>query len=214
MEPPDRDLLDRVERAIDQESGLLARARGLSTRSRVALAAAMALMVPLLVLVAWPRVDLSVYPQWRLAGEMALLALAGALALWMALRPLHLPPLPRGAGAGLLAGATAAVLLLALLPAAHQSHPASLVGGGDDLAKRALACLMLGLVLSLPILLACWLLERRGHVVTSAVTAAGLAGVVGLQLHCPIVTNVHLVAGHATVVFALMVLTIPLLRRT
>ena len=51
--------------------------------------------VPLIVLATLPRADLALYPTSRMVLVLALLIAPALLALWLTMRPLHRPPLPR-----------------------------------------------------------------------------------------------------------------------
>jgi len=146
------------------------------------------------------RADIGVYPILRLCVELLLLAAMALLSAWFWLRPLHRPapkPLTK-----VLVTTIGLVLpaIFALLPATHAAYPASLAGTGPDLVPRAMACLIYGTVLAVPVALLTVGLGRRFRrsTVLLAIGTGTLAGVAALQLHCPITHTAHLLLGHAT----------------
>lgn len=197
-ELPDN-LFARVQAGLDEPR--LDRWRSLSTRARTGIAlgfGALAVLVNVLVL---PRVDLGIYPAARLAMELGVLTLAALAAGWTVLWPMHRAPLRDGvrlllAGIGLLLP-----VAMTVLPMAHAGHSASVVGAGDDLARRAIACFIYGIVWTAPLLVSLRLLDRMPQRLTvlAAAGAAGVAATLALLLHCPITHPVHLLAGHATI---------------
>ncbi len=100
-------------------------------------------------------------------------------------------------------------MVLALLPMADELHPLGLEGGGLDLVPMALKCLGYGVAIAVPILLVAGVLDRGEHRgrprVRLAAVGAGIAGLVGLELHCPIQLQEHLMIGHAPIVLAMLV---------
>ena len=178
----------------------------LPSRGRAGLALAV-LAVPVLVAATRLRHNLDVYPTARLALELG--ALAGLLlaSLWIWIRPLYKPqPAP---------GILWAVLALALaLPWALAAFPATLPG--DALAapsgvpgdlRRAASCFLFGTMTAMPALVILTGLGRRSAGLPGfgllPATAAALAGLLGLHLHCPEVSPAHLLLGHAPVALAL-----------
>jgi hypothetical protein len=85
---------------------------------------------------------------------------------------------------------------------------ASLFGGYamDGFVRQGVPCLRAGLLFALPAGGGTWLILRRGFAVEAtaaglaAGTLAGLAGVVMLELHCPILHAIHVMAWHVAVV--------------
>ena len=79
---------------------------------------------------------------------------------------------------------------------------------------KAVACFVFGGVIALPLLLWAGLLDRGGAPTRnqglwwSSAAVAALAANLGLQLHCPITDRAHLLASHATVGVALIVLVL------
>jgi len=71
--------------------------------------------------------------------------------------------------------------------------------------SEGVACLTVGLLVAIPAALAIWLVLRRGYAVDAtsaglaAGTLAGLAGVITLELHCPIFRAMHVMVWHTAV---------------
>lgn len=206
MSPTDiDDLFDGLAKQLEGERGPRAWLRSRSTFARLALLAALALIVPLWALLLAPRVDLPIYPRLRLAVELIVLASPAVCAWLSCLRPLYRPPLPRWVGPALMAFALGAAITVVALPPAHADHPASLLGVGEDLIPRAVACFALGAAWGIPIMLLGILAGRTSRPAPTLFALAALAGMIGLQLHCPLVSPAHLFAGHATVTIAYLV---------
>ena len=85
---------------------------------------------------------------------------------------------------------------------------ASLFGGYamDGFVRQGVPCLRAGLLFALPAGGGTWLILRRGMAVSptaaglAAGTLAGLAGLIMLELHCPILHAVHVITWHVAVV--------------
>ncbi len=198
--------LAEAEAMLARERGPRAWLHSRTTAQRTGLAAAGAGLVPLLVWLAWRRIDAGVYPTGRLLLDVGVVLLPAAWLLVAAMRPLHRPAWPRAVawlGLGL---AVAGVLAGAWLEPAHHAHPASLAGTGPQLVPRALACLAFGTGLGLPALLWLVALARGGERPSLLAVVAGLAGGVAIFLHCPIVAPEHLVLGHAPVMLVVLAL--------
>lgn len=193
---------------VAAETGLLAYLRSRTTPMRVVGALGIALVVALAVVMLTPRPDLNLYPRARMVLAVVLLVVLILVGLVMVLRPLHHRPLPRWLVWGALAAAVAVPWVLALLPRAHELHPAALRGEGPELLAFAVRCLAFGIVTGLPLLIALWAFDRGAHAsLRRAFVAAGVAGVMGnlaLQAHCPITAPAHLALGHATVGLVLL----------
>lgn len=208
-EAPPSGLLAAVQKDLALEQRLTARLRSLATPSRAALALASGLVI-LVVGLLKLRPDLGVYPLLRLVLELGSLGLVGLGAGWLWLRPLHRPALPGWLAFTLVLLALLLPWALSALPTAHTAHHASLAGTGDDLVRRAVACFLFGSLLALPLALFLALLGRGARrLVRLAVlpaAAGAVAGLVSLNLHCPLTSPVHLLAGHAPIVLVMVLL--------
>lgn len=144
------------------------------------------------------RTDLEAYAlPYLLTYGGAVVSLISVCA-FLALRPLHVPSLPRGTGFGLGLVAVAATVVLAVSPGFH-AHAAS--PSGVSLFSHASPCLVYGFFVGVPIYGALRLLDRGqplGRVL--AASAAGLAGNLVLELQCPTGGGAHRLFGHAGVV--------------
>lgn len=202
-------LLEALRQDLARERHPLARLRSLSTPTRVALALVGGLAVLALGLLKL-RPDIHDYPVLRLVLELGSLGLVGLGVGWLWLRPLHRPPLPGWLAAALALLALALPWVISALPAAHTADPASLAGAGDDLVRRAVACFVYGSLIALPLALLLALLgrgaRRRVRLALLPAAAGALAGLVSLNLHCPLTAPVHLLAGHAPIVLVAVLL--------
>jgi hypothetical protein len=78
--------------------------------------------------------------------------------------------------------------------------------GMSRFVPQGVACLVIGLLVAIPAALAIWLVLRRGFAVNArsaglaAGTLAGLAGVITLELHCPIFRAMHVMVWHTAVI--------------
>jgi len=191
-----------LARQLDAETGPAAwlRSRSTSERFGVLIAVAVAASVVAATLGGWT--DLALLAQGRLVLEFALLGGFALLGMAGSVRGYHHRELPRWMGWGLIGATLVVPLALALMP-----MPSAEVPEGAAMAA-ALGCLMYGLAIAAPVLLVAWVLDRgswRGRPsVRYAASAAGLAGLVGLQLHCPVHHAEHLMVGHLPVVLAML----------
>lgn len=208
-EPVPSGLVAAVQQDLVRERRPLARLRSLATGTRIALAVLGGVLILALGLLKL-RPDIGTYPVLRLALELGSLGLVGLGAAWLWLRPLHRPALPVWMTTALVVLALLLPWAISALPPAHLDHPASLGGTGDDLVRRATACFVYGALLGLPLALFLALLGRSARrLVRFAVlpaAAGALAGLVSLNLHCPLTSPVHLLAGHAPIVLVLLML--------
>lgn len=186
--------------AIAREGRGIARLRNLSTAWRTRLALLGLGTLALGVWIAFGRVDWPVVPRaafllrW-LPGALLATCSAGVL-LW----PDHRRAPGPWLGSGLLLASVALSLTPALLPELHRNHPASLVGAGDDLVPRALACIGIALLSGTACL--AWVAlflqgPRRLGALPSSAWALFVIGQSALSsLHCPITAPSHLALGH------------------
>jgi hypothetical protein len=136
---------------------------------------------------------------WVLGG----LALLYLLMVWFALLPAYKPTPQQVVIVGLAALGLALPFVQGLLPIAHDLHAMSLQGAGDDLVSKAVACFVFGSILAIPPLVIVALLDRdrqaSGFRRLFTALCGGMAGLLALQLHCPITQPIHLIWGHAPV---------------
>ncbi|MHC4473339.1 MAG: hypothetical protein ACYS99_20530 [Planctomycetota bacterium] len=203
--------------------GALDRVRSLTTPIRVAALAVCVFLVGALNALLLLRGDAPAYPAVRMTVVLAAFSGSALAAGIFVLRPLHLPRPTGRVLPGFIGGGILLAVVFGLLPAAHaltEAHPESFEGTGADFWPRAIGCLIYGTVMGLPVLGFLWLLGRGGKARSTTVlvglTATALAGNVALQLHCPLVSQVHLLVGHAGVPVALVLIGLPfaLRRRT
>lgn len=184
----------RIEQSSRQPAWWL---RSRSTLVRRAIAVLAFAVLAAFGLVAVPRPDMGVYPMARMVLSLAALGLLLLVSVHQALRPVHVPSLPRAKAWLLVGGALLATLVVTALPPAHASHPASLGGTGEELLSRAAPCFYFGILFGLPVFAVVRVLDRGS--VLSAVLAACAAGLTAnfvLQAHCPITAPEHNVVAH------------------
>jgi hypothetical protein len=192
---------------IANERGLRAFLRSRSTPVRTSIAVSTIFALVLLVLFAFLRRDIAVYPPTRMALVLSSVGALLAFSLLLSLRPMQRPALPSWTTPGLVASSMLLLLGLHSLPAAHLSHPASLVYGAGPTAQllRATPCVIIGLWVGVPIYALLAALDRGGvgRSLVHAVTA-GLAANFLLQLCCPVTAPVHMLVGHLGVALLLL----------
>lgn len=185
-----------------EESTWFGKLRSLATPQRLTLVLMVMLALIVYVWLGPRRADIAEYPARRMLLVLTTLGIVGLGGLSLALESLSERPRPTPRLAYFLFG-LALPTALAALPAAHVAHPASTQGLGADLMPRALACLLWGTAIALPVILLLRGLDRfeGGHSGRSALIAVvgGLFGNIALQLHCPLTGPAHLLLGHATV---------------
>jgi hypothetical protein len=210
MEDPAPELWRAIADDLAAERGAVAWLRSRGRPFRLALV--LAVVAVELGFYAWIllRPDIAVYPVVRMVVATGAYAIVLGAAAWYALRPLYLPA-PRRTLRAVLAVGLLTPFALALLPAVPTS-PAALA----EYAPLASAyfCLADGSLLALPVLLVVRAIDRQGLRAPAAATlCAGLVGVLGLQLQCPVNLPAHLMLGHATLPLVLL-LGIFVIRRT
>ncbi len=190
-------LFAALQQQIAAERGARAWLRARPTWLRLTLALLVAALMPTAVGLWWARPNLSLYPTARLAIELAILGTLATVAVLLALRPLHRPPLRAAVRLALVGIAAGAAIVLAALP-----EPSGLAGSfpTGEFAHHALGCLGMGLAMAIPVLLVIRALDRGPLVGVTALVAGGLVSDIILGLHCPIASPAHLLAGHASVV--------------
>lgn len=177
-----------------------------STRARRAIAVGAFLAIGGVTAATWLREDFGDYPAWRMGLALGSATILIVASVFMALRPSHLPALPRWKGVGLILLSCVSVLVLASLPAAEHAaqheHPME----GASIFAQSMPCMYLGLLFGVPVYVLARLLDRGTSLSAFlAAAAAGLAGNFVLQLHCPIDHAMHNVLGHASVVVVFLI---------
>lgn len=154
--PPDVDaMFGEVEKQVqvaDRSWAFWLRSRATWARRAIAFAAAAAVVVFGGVLTL--RADFTELPlAWTLTALGSLAVLLGG-SLYLALRPLHQPPLRPWARAALIGSSLAATCALALLA------PAQAVVGDQSFLRHVSPCLFYGMLVGLPVYLLLRLLDR------------------------------------------------------
>jgi len=207
-EPTDEELstlLTSVKHVVGAEVGPRAFVRSRPTPIRLALATAALVGVAGLVAVLTPRADLATMSRLRLIAAMTGYTALAFAAMQVALRPLSQPAATERTGRLLIVAGLALATGFALAPLASG---ASITDLGMGFGSMAMDCFGFGSMLALPLLGFGWALDRGGYFVGSRLlllgAAGGLAGNLFLELHCDILLPAHLLAGHVTVVVALL----------
>lgn len=187
-----RDLRAEVDAA---DRSLVARVRALATWLRRSLAALV--LVALVALTVRPS-DLVTYPPGLWMLYLASVLVLFGLCAFVALRPVHVPALPRWQGVALGLTAVVAVVVLSVIPDLHLRTTPPSVGFFAHFSP----CFAYGFMLGLPVYGALRLLDRGnpvGRILAAA--AAGLAGNLVLEMRCTVGGGaVHQLFGHAGVV--------------
>jgi hypothetical protein len=186
-------LLARVEAAIAQEKGVFAWLRSMPTRLRIVLAGSATGAMAAALGLASPRVDLAVYPQWRLLLSAGVLAAVLGGLIVLNLRPLQRPELSMRAPLFVFA-ALAVPFLIALLPEVRLAHPVAFRDAHD--------CLLLGSLSGALLMVLLRALDRLKSDARSLLVPAAAGGILAnfaLSFHCPVVSPLHLVLIHAPI---------------
>jgi predicted anti-sigma-YlaC factor YlaD len=195
-----------VECLLVGERGLSARIGSLRSRTRWLLACA-GLLIPIAVGLGRLRPDMTSFPTARLASEILGLLVMAVAMCWLWLRPMHRVQPQAGAILIILAAALLLPWVLAALPLVEGTFAGSPAPTAHGPAFRAAACFAFGSALALPVIAVVGLLGRRGRPIPGfgllPATVGALAGLVGLELHCPDASPMHLLAGHATIALVL-----------
>ena len=182
-----------IETTLASERGIRGWLRSRSTTwRRAAVLAVVALLTGALAIAA-PRVDLAVYPAWRIALVAAVYGLALAALVWRALLPMHRLPAP-GRDRAWLALGLALPFLVAALPPAQLRAAVSTHGQGHD-------CLALGVMFGLLFAVALRAFDRDlrpgMHGRWLALAGGTLTANAALLFHCPIARPLHGYIVHA-----------------
>jgi hypothetical protein len=192
-QPVADDLLGRMERKLDRESGARAWLRSRPSRLRFTLLLLPLLSVLILGGVVRQRVDFEHYPPARMVLLLCVYFLAIVLAFGK-----ELSDSPRSDAFrdhwGLLVFALAVPALAAFAPATEVSHQADSAG--------TLGCFRYGALLTAPIAALLWAFDRndRPSLRTVCLSAAGLglSANLLLELHCANGNATHVLLGHAS----------------
>lgn len=201
------ELLQQVEDELSKERGASAFLRSMPTWARVGLGLLVQLLLVAIFGLVRHRIDIEVYPWQRLLGCALLFAVFTVLATWLILRPMHRPSPSRAYLWVTISGGLFGIFVMALLPPPLDVHPASLEGTGNDFVRRAAACLAYGTLTAAPASWMLGLMDRRtlwGSPLLVRVVGAGLLANLVLLLHCPLVSPMHLLVGHAAITFVFL----------
>ena len=158
------------------------------------------------------RSDFALVPALELVGLLAAFAFFGGMAAARAL-PVFGAPAKRISSEAILAAALGIPAAAAFVRTATTLAPAA---DSAVFVRQAWSCFSYGSLLTIPLVLVLWLLDRgagpRSRVFHGA-AVAGLAANAALTLHCPNGSAAHLVVGHATIGLALAAVAGLLLRR-
>jgi hypothetical protein len=190
-----------LERHMIGERGFLGRMRSLPSTTRWTLAIA-ALLVPVAIGLGVLRPDIAVYPPARLVFELCALGGLALASCWFWLRPLYRARPKDRVFLAVLAAGLLAPWAIAMFSAVDPE-------GGNALGRPAI-CFALGSAFALPVIAVVGGLGRRGRGISGfAILPAlvgALAGLVGLELHCPNSAPIHLLTGHAPIALVLPLL--------
>ncbi|MEM9072111.1 MAG: NrsF family protein [Myxococcota bacterium] len=219
-ELPDMDALyDELRTTIsdaEKRSGYRWKSQPTSRRRLLGVTAfALVLIVSLLT---GRREDFGDYPPTLFMSYVAGITALLSVAVFIALRPIHRPALRWWQSFGLVAICVVATGVLAIAPGIHD-HVIRRPEETASLIRHAAPCLLYGSLFGLPVYGALRFLDRGRSFVARALAAcaAGLAGNMVLEVHCPLGGATHLLAGHAAVimlyVFGILAFELALRRR-
>ncbi len=193
-------LFDQLDADMEQESRLES-AQSMSPARRGALIAVVAVVVLGATLGSrFASGKVVANPEFRVWLTSAALLVVSGLGLAAALRPLHKPELSAPLRWGLLLGALALPLGVALFPPEGTFAGVVPHDHSAPFAYTAFKCFATALISASPVVVA-WRLLQRGKrpLVWSTAWAAGSAALVGLlslDMHCAVVDTPHLLFGH------------------
>lgn len=182
----------------DQDAEAIWRLRYVPTNRRIVIAIASALVGGIVYFLAWRRPDWGVYPMMRMGLLLGAMFIATVFGVVMSMPRDYKPERPRTVRLGLFALLLAIPFIPAILPVAHHAHEASIIAGSFWVA--AAKCIGLGTLAAFPALLTIRLLQRDEKLNLWSTSYAALAAAVGaniaLQVHCPIVSPLHIALAH------------------
>jgi hypothetical protein len=204
-------LFRRVQAAVGDE-GVRGRIRSLPTGTRILGAVAWAALIVSVTSFVAPRSGFGPVPVHYVVLVLTVLATLLAVLIRWSVRPLQAsPPERRGFVAAFAAGLAVPVLFAVITPpgAAFARNPVV----GEPAA--AIGCFVIGAFSGALLVFGLRLLDRGASSSTglTAAVAGGLLGNAALELHCPVTAPMHLLTGHASVGFALLLVMALLGRR-
>jgi hypothetical protein len=199
-------LLARVKSSLAGERGARGWLRSRPTWMRRSISIAASTILSLFGLVA-VRPDLGAYPPWRMAITLGAFIVPLLFTIVLSLRPAYRPALKTEIILASSVASLGIVLLLSVLPPAHEAHAATIAMAAADGGGGAMPCFFIGVLVSLPVLAIARVLDHRATkmVVVLSAVAAGLTANVTLQLHCPATAPTHLLLGHFSVALVVVV---------
>jgi hypothetical protein len=202
----------RVAADVAGDRGVVAALRGLPRAARLALVVVLIGLEVAFFYSFMRRGDIDVYPPARMGAVLAAYSLLALAAAWYAFRPLHLPPAPSWVPRALVTAGLLLPVVVALLP----EVPTTAFKPGYSVVVLAFKCFTHGGALAIAVILVARALDRGGHSAgvpaALAAIAGATAGVLALQVECPINHSIHLLTGHATLPVG-MLLSYSLFRR-
>lgn len=181
----------------EQDADAVWRLRHMPTNRRLAIALCASLVGATVFFLVWRRPDWSVYPVVQMIVVVVAMAIATGFGVVLSMPRAYRPERPFPLRLALLGFLLAIPFVPALLPIAHEAHPASVepnlwVGIGK--------CLGLGTLAAFPALITIRLLQRDQKLelwpTIFAALAAALGANIALQVHCPVVDPAHIAIGH------------------
>jgi hypothetical protein len=190
-----------LEQQMVGETGFRGRLRSLPSTTRWMLVCA-SLLAPVAIGLAKLRPDIAIYPSARLGFEICAFGGLALASCWFWLRPLYRAQPNNGVFLAVLAAGLLAPWVIAMFSAVNPES-------GNALGRPAI-CFALGSAFAFPVIAVVGGLGRGGRGISGfailPALAGALAGLVGLELHCPNSAPIHLLTGHAPIALVLPLL--------
>lgn len=200
-------LFGGVAETLGREKGVIAWLRSRSTPVRLLLGAVWMSALAVLFGLGIPRTRFAPVPVERVTVVLGVLAVLAAVLLRVGLRPTQAPaPNDRSILLAIVTGLLLPVAAAFLPPGAHAfDHYVQYTR-----TQATIGCFVIGGITGALAVFMLRALDRTAHdsrpaSVLAAVTG-GIAGNLALELHCPVTSPAHLLMGHATVGFLLVLL--------